>query len=300
MASKLAMLMNELTTLESSISKTASKTASPDDKFVSLLDKLAAELDPNAVATDKDGEHGPDCQCDECKKKREEKASKENSESPEKCSSKKTNATKEASMNETQLINRITNQVMRNLEKIAVQGGEVSPTGMDDANTASSSSPLIDAMREIGTSTQTDVESIGDTTNPNDNDLIEGQAPAARDGVVGGGSVAPLQKGACVYYTQEEAQVLNKLASVGYQHIVDVMSDEVVNEKIAEAVLAEQAAAAPQKIARALINQGRGQNVPQNTQTTTKTSARQKLAAAAQQDPSVHAALQVLYDRGLL
>jgi len=126
---------------------------------------------------------------------------------------------------------------------------------------------------------------------------VEGRGDLIADepvNAVGGGFAEPL-KTASVTYTAQEAAVLQKLASIGYEYVVEVESDKIVREKVANALIAEQAKNAPAKIAQAILNK-------RNTEKTAgvNNSTMAKLAAIRDNDPQVFAALQLLASRNLI
>ena len=107
-------------------------------------------------------------------------------------------------------------------------------------------------------------------------------------------------------FTKEEAQVLEKFASIGYQHVVDVYSDQIVQEKVAQALIEEEAKGAPQKIASEILRRRReaeGQNArpaPAKTASDKTSSSVEKLAKIKREDPELFSALQVMAKRKLL
>ena len=232
MANTISKLLGEIAALEgAAATKTASKKDSADEKLVSFLDKLAMELeeDPSMLFPS------------EKKEEEEEKEDKEDKEESEE--------DKEASVDENKLVDKVANKVLAMLEKIAVQGGETIPN-FDQPNTASGGGPVVQGMDDEANIDQFSGDRISDKENPNKNDLVEQRMPESQEG-----SAEALQK---VSYSKEEAQVLHKLASIGYEFLVDVVSDQIVQEKIAAAVADEKAKEAPQKIAKALIAKQEG------------------------------------------
>jgi hypothetical protein len=280
MASKLASLMAEVSALETAVTKTAAAKpqTDADRQLANVLDKLAMDLGgliPNEKKEDKD----------EDKEEKEEKGEKKEDEDE-----KKEKDSKEASMNENALVDKIATRVLQALEKIAVQNGEP-VNGMPSATAGSdldSSSVLLSAIGETQEAKRVEGTSIKDNLTKLDNDLVKSETPGIAE-------PEPVQKKGSVVYTGEEAEVLSKLASVGYEYLVDYYSDQIVNQKIAEAVTAERAKTATQKIAQAIVAKENGTQVQAQPMT-----AREKLASAAQQDPNVLSALQVLHAKGLL
>ena len=94
-----------------------------------------------------------------------------------------------------------------------------------------------------------------------------------------------LKEGRLLLYTDKEAALLTKFASVGYDYIVDTYSDQIVQEKIAEQIMAQKAAQAPQKIASAIIQREAAQKVAAQQAMYKQAAAQQAMykQAAAQQ-----------------
>jgi len=272
---KLADILKEVSALEESLTKTASAKTSKGTSLANTLDKIAEEVSES-----------------EEEEKEEEDEKEEGDEE----------AMKEGSVKLTaNAIKKIASEVVAQLSKIAVadtpetQGsvvGAVTGGGQDGAatNAARDTDQVIE-----GTSVENAANSNPNAHQPPANngvgDLIV-NAPPVPDGLQNPGLGGVGAKSASVVYSKQDAEVLQKLAGVGYEFLVEYYSDKIVQEKVAEAITAEQAKDAPQKIAKAIL---KGQE-----KTAAQKSEAQKLAAIKKNDPELFKALQTLANRNLI
>ena len=284
---KLSELLSEITALETGMSKTASKKpASKVEQLASAIDKIAEELEK-----DKDKEEDKD----------HEKSESKDEEKKEDDEKKDWFEKKEGSVQlSNDAINKIAAAVIKKLEKIAVDSGPNTQGSVVNEGAKNDGAATSAARAE-------DQIISGDSVQSAANSNSEKNAPEGGDKTIEksdinevGDRPAPLggmgAKAASVRYTAQEAETLQKLASVGYEYLVDYYSDKIVNEKIASAVLAEQAKDAPQKIAQAIVANQRAKTA--SAQQTP--SVREKLAQISQNDPELFKALHVLSQRNLL
>lgn len=278
---KLANILAEVNALDSLITKTASANkASKGESIASTLDKIAEGFPFEEKKEDEEDED------DEGKEEKDEETAKE------------------GSMKDPKFIQKIAIEVAKALQKMAVadtsetQGSEVGAVqgGAQDGaatNAARKTDQIIDGAS---------VASAADS-NPNAHnkdvagtgDLIV-NAPPVPDGLqnpaLGGIGASEQKVGSYVRYTAEEADALQKLASIGYDALVEYHSDRLVQEKVAAAVAEERAKDAPQKIAKQILAREKTAGVTN--------SEFQKLAAIKQNDPQLFSALQVLAARKLI
>lgn len=275
---KLASILEEVSALESKLEKVASHESSPD--LASFLDKIAedAENDEDEKEDNKKGESKKD--------------EKEKEDESEKSASKK--STQEADMklsdnDITKIAYALKNAVLDNEQ---TQGSTVSGSDGSSDGAATNAARSEDQLLPLDS-----VESAANSNPQRHNtsssgDLVEDEAPNVED------MAKALKEGTIRVYTAKQAELLEKFAGIGYEHVVDTKSDEIVQEKIAQALIDEQAKDAPQKIASAML---RGRNT--ENQPTTKTASNetvQKLAQIKKDDPDLFSSLQVLASRGLI
>ena len=266
---KLASILAEVSALESSLEKVASSKNS-GSSIASFLDKIAEE-----AACESDSE--------ESKKKEEEDKKKAEEEA------KKNEEYKEGSM-------KLSDTDIRKIAaalKVAVLDNEQTQGSLVDGGAASVDGAATNAAREtdqvIPLAT---VESAAESNPQKHNtsttsDLIEGETPNVAD------MAQALKEGKLVLYTAKEAAVLEKFASVGYNYVVDTYSDQIVQEKVAAALVAEQAKGAPQKIARAIL-------ANKSVKTASANPTVQKLAQIKKNDPKLFDAIKTLAERKLI
>lgn len=261
---KLASILEEVSALESSLEKVAA-SKNKGSSLASFLDKIAEEAEQSSES--------------------EEKKDEEKSES---CEEEKEN--KEGSM---KLSDKDIQKIAQAVLKIAVldtaetQGNVITGTNSVDG-AATNAARAEDQIIPLSS-----VESAAESNPQRHNvsptgDLIEGEAPNTED------MAKALKEGSLVAYTAKEAAVLEKFASIGYNHVVDVYSDQLVQEKIAEAVIAEKAKDAPQKIAKSILRKN-------SEKTAAATDPRvAKLAQIKRTNPELFNALQTLAKNGLI
>lgn len=269
---KMAQILEEVAALESTMDKVASSKGTSTSALASFLDKMAEESSMEDEESEDEKEE---------KEEESEESMKEGSMKPTK---------------EDELVNKIANAVLGKLSKVAVldtsetQGSTVSNTAGGSNDGAATNAARKEDQLISGASVDSAAGSNPNAHNPSINDgkgdLIVNQAPNVE------GMADALQKAGHVVYTRKEAEILEKFASIGYEHVVDVYSDKIVQEKVAQAIVAEQAKDAPQKIAKAILTK-------QNEKTASNEQAN-KLAQLKKNDPECFAALQVLADRGLI
>lgn len=210
----LASIMAEVTSFANSVSPTIKEASASNTDLASVLDKLAMELDAGVT---------------------------------ENTSSKEAN-NKENSMNEAQIVDKIANAVLAKLEKIAVDGSEVTP-GMEQAQQGTStaaSGTIVNNLQSTNADNMVPGPAVGqvpagESATDNPNDLVKGVTP--------GTGADPLQKGASVNISVQELDTLTKLATVGYEAIVEAEADSRVNQLIKEAQMQKQAQANLQYLA---------------------------------------------------
>ena len=139
-------------------------------------------------------------------------------------------------------------------------------------------------------------------------DLIEGITPNSEDmaePLQEGKMAEALKTGALRVIPGNDLDMLTKFAGLGYNYLVETYSDQLVQEKIAQAVVAKKAEQAPEKIASAILNQQQyAQNVKQaqynKAQAAQDNATVQKLAAIKKNDPQLFEALHTLAKRNLI
>lgn len=274
---KLSELLAEVSAMDEVV-KTASKKT-PASKFevvADALSKLAEEMSESEDESEKDEEE-----------KEEEKSEEE-----------------EMKLSNAQL-DKIASLVVNKLEKIAVGGVQGSAVNEGPASTDGSLTNEARKTDQIvaGATVESQIASNPHKNAPEDGDhTIEkseindvGKRPEALGGMGAAGGTSEGTKIGKVVYSAEEADVLQKLAGIGYEYLVDYYSDQIVQEKVAQAVMAERAKDAPQKIARAILSK------EQNTEkTAAKNTMKEKLAHIQRTDPDLFAAIKILSDRNLL
>lgn len=273
---KLSELLAEVSALETGMTKAASKKpASKIEQLASAIDKIAEEMEA----------------------KEEEKEEGEESEAEEK---KEEEGEKEASMKLTNdMIDKIAAAVIKKLEKVAVDSGPNTQGSVVNEGPKASDGAATSAARGedqiiSGDSVQSAAAGNAVKNAPEGGDKTIEQAPVNEVG----DRPAPLggvgAKAASVTYSAQEAEVLQKLAAVGYEYLVDYHSDKIVQEKIASAVIAERAKQAPEKIAKAIVAQ------EQEKTASAQPGLREKLAMVAEKDPELFKAIHTMAKRGLL
>jgi len=266
---KLSTILEEVSALESKIQKVASSKAN-GTSLASFLDKIAEEAEKGEDSEDK---------------KNSEDKGEEGSENKD-----ESGETKESSMKLSDSdIQKIAQAVM----KIAVLDNDQTQGSTVTVGEKSVDGAATNAARDTdqvisGASVESSAESNPQRHNTStSSDLIEGEAMNEKDMAVA------LKEGKLVLYKRNDAEVLEKFASIGYNHVVDVYSDQIVQEKVAAAIIAEQAKDAPQKIAKAVLNK--------NTKTASKRDDMvAKLAHIKNTDPQLFNAIKVMADRKLL
>lgn len=265
---KLDSLIREMSALENTLEKNASKSSS---RLASFLDKIAEEAECE------------DSECDESDKEKEKEQEEENN--------------KEGSMRNytaTKIARAIKSAVLDN-EQTQGSTVQVGPKSGDGAatNAAREQDQIIS-----GDKVESEAESNPQRHNTStSSDLIEDEPVNEKD------MAEALKEGRLLLYTDKEAALLTKFASVGYNYIVDTYSDQIVQEKIAEQIMAQKAAQAPQKIASAILQREAAQKVAAqqlSNQQANDNKLVQKLAAVKKNDPTLFNALRVMADRGLI
>lgn len=263
---KLASILEEVSALESSLEKVAS-SRTKGSSLASFLDKIAEEAE---------------CGSSEEKKDEKEEGSSESSEEEKE--------NKEGSM---KLSDKDIQKIAQAVLKIAVldapntQGNVITGTSSVDgaATQAARAEDQIIPLSSVESAAASNPERHNVSTT---GDLIEGEAPNTE------GMAEAIKEGKLIVYTAKEAAILEKFASVGYNHVVDVYSDQIVQEKVASAIVAEQAKGAPQKIAKAILKNN-------NEKTASNSDPRvAKLAQIKKSNPELFGALQVLAKNGLV
>lgn len=299
---KLSSIISEMSALDAATEKNASKSSS---RLASFLDKIAEE------AEKEDDEKCPDCGKDK-----------------DSCTC---GAKKEGSMNTDTAIKIARAYKKAVLDNEQTQGStvQVGPKASDGAATnAARDTDQIISFDSVESRADSNPQKHNTSTS---SDLIEGITPNSADMAepLQEGKVAEAFKtGALRVVEGNELEMLTKFAGLGYNYLVEAYSDQLVQEKVASAIMAKQAEAAPEKIASALLNQqayektaslnnynnalqqayayGYNQAVKQaqynnsNTQTAQDQATVQKLAAIKRNDPQLFDALHTLAKRNLI
>lgn len=219
----LASIMAEVTAF-AGMANAGQKTASASQASVTdVLDKLAMDLDASAIS---DG------------------ASKNifNNENGQ-----------GAKMNEGQLIDKIATAVLKQLEKIAVDGSEVAP-GMEQAQQGTgtqASGTIVNNLQAANKDNFVPGPAVGgvpagESATDNPNDLVKNQVPGA--------AAAPIQKGASVMIDVNELDTITKLATVGYNALVEREATILANQQINAARIKKQAQANLDYLAQYPVN----------------------------------------------
>ena len=276
---KLPELLKEVSKLEDAMSKVASKKI--ETKQPSRLEQIADSLSKLAECVE-----GGSSSEEEMSEEEKEKAKEEEK--------------KEASMKFTpeQL------KQLRSLIKEAVasgpnmQGSVVNEGPQNDGTLVDTARAFDEQRLKSDAEVNSDIAANPEKNAPEGGDnTIEGaplnnvgDRPPALGGVGG-------DKAASVVLTAEQAETLDKLATIGYWACVDHQSDLIVQEKVASAYLAQQAAEAPAKIAAALRQR---EAAPAEKTASTKQVIMQKLAHLQQNDPELFNVYATLAKRGML
>ena len=299
---KLSSIISEMSALDAATEKNASKSSS---RLASFLDKIAEEAEKEDD-TEK---------CPECGKDKDECT----------CSAKK-----EGSMRNATAIKIARAYKRAVLDNENTQGSTVQVGAKDSDGAATNAARDTDQIISLDS-----VEDEADS-NPEghykstSSDLIEGITPNSED------MAEPLQEGkmAALFKTGalrvipgNDLDMLTKFAGLGYNYLVETYSDQLVQEKVASAIMAKKAAQAPEKIANAVLNKqnyaktasanqynnalqqayqyGYNQAVKQaqytaNVQAAQDNATVQKLAAIKRNDPQLFNALHTLAKRNLI
>ena len=274
---KLSELLAEVSALETGMTKAASKKpASKIEQLASAIDKIAEEMEAKEE--------------DEKSESEEENKKEEEKEEEKEASMKMSNA----------LVDKIATAVIRKLEKIAVDSGPNTQGSVVNEGPKNSDGAATNAARNEDHIVSGDSVAFAAASNPEKNAPEDGDNTIEKSPLNEvGDRPAPLggvgANAASVTYTAREAEVLNKLAAVGYEYLVDYHSDQIVREKIAQAIIAERAKQAPEKIAKALVAGSQ-----EKTASTNENQLREKLAEVATKDPELFKAIHVLAKRNLL
>jgi len=277
---KLSSIISEMSALDAATEKNASKSSS---RLASFLDKIAEEAEKEDD-TEK---------CPECGKGKEECT----------CGAKK-----EGSMNietATKIARAYKKAVLdnENTQGSTVQVGAKDSDGA--ATNAARDTDQIISLESVESKAESNPEKHNTSTS---SDLIEGITPNSEDMAepLQEGKVAEaLKTGALRIIPGNDLDMLTKFAGLGYNYLVETYSDQLVQEKIAQAVLAKKAEQAPEKIASAILNQQQyAQNVKQaqynKAQNAQDNATVQKLAAIKKNDPQLFEALHTLAKRNLI
>ena len=284
---KLADMLKEVAALEDAMTKSASsKKASRSSSLASALDKIAESVEDDKEKKDDE--------------KDEDKEHEDKETFPFEAGEKEEEKENKEAMLNSKDIQKIASEVVRQLSKIAVADTpETQSVALQAAPSGGVGGGATEAARKEdqlipGTEVENKAKANPNAMNPASNDGVADlivDAPPQSDGVQNAlGGIGAKQ--ASVIYTADEAQTLQKLASVGYEYLVDYYSDKIVQEKVASAVLAERAKDAPEKIARAII--------AQEKTAAAKDTTGEKLAHIKKTDPALFGALQVLANRNLI
>lgn len=277
---KLSSIISEMSALDAATEKNASKSSS---RLASFLDKIAEEAEKEDD-TEK---------CPECGKGKEECT----------CGAKK-----EGSMNietATKIARAYKKAVLDNEN---TQGSTVQVGAKDNdgaATNAARDTDQIISLESVESKAESNPEKHNTSTS---SDLIEGITPNSEDmaePLQEGKMAEALKTGALRIIPGNDLDMLTKFAGLGYNYLVETYSDQLVQEKIAQAVLAKKAEQAPEKIASAILNQQQyAQNVKQaqynKAQNAQDNATVQKLAAIKKNDPQLFEALHTLAKRNLI
>lgn len=278
---KLSSIISEMSALDAATEKNASKSSS---RLASFLDKIAEEAEKEDD-TEK---------CPECGKGKEECT----------CGAKK-----EGSMNietATKIARAYKKAVLDNEQ---TQGSTVQVGAKDSDGAATNAARDTDQIISLD-SVESKAESNPQKHNTStSSDLIEGVTPNSEDMAepLQEGKMAELLKtGALRVIPGNELEMLTKFAGLGYNYLVETYSDQLVQEKVASAIIAKKAEQAPEKIASAILNQQAMQNQQvkqaqaRNVQAAQDNATVQKLAAIKKNDPQLFEALHTLAKRNLI
>jgi len=278
---KLSSIISEMSALDAATEKNASKSSS---RLASFLDKIAEEAEKEDD-TEK---------CPECGKGKEECT----------CSAKK-----EGSMNietATKIARAYKKAVLDNEQ---TQGSTVQVGAKDGdgaATNAARDTDQIISLESVEDKAESNPQKHNTSTS---SDLIEGITPNSEDMAepLQEGKMAELLKtGALRVIPGNELEMLTKFAGLGYNYLVETYSDQLVQEKVASAIIAKKAEQAPEKIASAILNQQAMQNQQvkqaqaRNVQAAQDNATVQKLAAIKKNDPQLFEALHTLAKRNLI
>ena len=277
---KLSSIISEMSALDAATEKNASKSSS---RLASFLDKIAEEAEKEDD-TEK---------CPECGKGKEECT----------CGAKK-----EGSMNietATKIARAYKKAVLdnENTQGSTVQVGAKDSDGA--ATNAARDTDQIISLESVESKAESNPEKHNTSTS---SDLIEGITPNSEDmaePLQEGKMAEALKTGALRVIPGNDLDMLTKFAGLGYNYLVETYSDQLVQEKIAQAVVAKKAEQAPEKIASAILNQQQyAQNVKQaqynKAQAVQDNATVQKLAAIKKNDPQLFEALHTLAKRNLI
>lgn len=301
---KLSSIISEMSALDAATEKNASKSSS---RLASFLDKIAEEA-----------EKEDDEKCPECGKDKDE------------CTC---GANKEGSMRNATAIKIARAYKKAVLDNENTQGStvQVGAKASDGAATnAARDTDQIISLDSVEDEADSNPERHNTSTS---SDLIEGITPNSED------MAEPLQEGkmaeafktgALRVIPGNDLDMLTKFAGLGYNYLVETYSDQLVQEKVASAIMAKKAAQAPEKIANAVLNRqsyektasanqynnalqqayayGYNQAVKQaqynanvrSAQATQDQATVQKLAAIKRNDPQLFDALHTLAKRNLI
>lgn len=297
---KLSSIISEMSALDAATEKNASKSSS---RLASFLDKIAeeAEKEDDTEKCQDCGKNKEDCTC---------------------------GAKKEGSMNNdtAMKIARAYKQAVLDNEQTQGSTVQVGAKANDGAATnAARDTDQIIPLDSVESRANSNPQKHNTSTS---SDLIEGITPNSAD------MAEPLQEGkmaeafktgALKVIESNEYDMLTKFAGLGYNYLVEAYSDQLVQEKVANAIMAKKAEEAPEKIASALLNQqscektasanqynnalqqayayGYNQAVKQaqmNNVPSKDEATVQKLAAIKRNDPQLFDALHTLAKRNLI
>ncbi len=302
---KLSSIISEMSALDAATEKNASKSSS---RLASFLDKIAEEAEK-----EDDTEVCPECgkDKDECT-----------------CSAKK-----EGSMRNSTAVKIARAYKRAVLDNENTQGSTVQVGAKANDGAATNAARDTDQIISLD-SVESDADDNPEKHNTStSSDLIEGITPNSEDmaePLQEGKMAAAFKTGALRVISGNDLDMLTKFAGLGYNYLVETYSDQMVQEKVASAIMAKKAAQAPEKIANAVLNRqnyektasannynsalqqayayGYNQamnNVKQakynnNVQTAQDNATRQKLAAIKRNDPQLFDALHTFAKRGLI
>ena len=277
---KLSSIISEMSALDAATEKNASKSSS---RLASFLDKIAeeAEKEDDTEKCPKCGKNKEECTC--C-------AKKEGSMNIE-------TATKIARAYKKAVLDN------ENTQGSTVQVGAKANDGA--ATNAARDTDQIISLESVESKAESNPEKHNTSTS---SDLIEGITPNSEDmaePLQEGKMAEALKTGALRVIPGNDLDMLTKFAGLGYNYLVETYSDQLVQEKIAQAVVAKKAEQAPEKIASAILNQQQyAQNVKQaqynKAQAAQDNATVQKLAAIKKNDPQLFEALHTLAKRNLI